>query len=152
MAFWLVRITDLETFSRCSLHSFWLLNSKNVWNGKKFFHNVKKGDIIWFILPKSEGLIVAMAKFKKFKNRELGPLVNLSMTNSELKLPKSMKECDTEMYFSKLYNLDRLNLKSNAKFARDFCEAGPNKNRDLYQILTEEYQLIKRYSKLKRYM
>ena len=57
------------------------------------------------------------------------------MTNSELKLPKSMKECDTEMYFSKLYNLERLNLKSNAKFARDFCEAGPNKNRDFRKTM-----------------
>lgn len=152
MNFWLVRIADEKTFRTCSLHHFWLLNSENVWNGKKFFQTVKKGDILWFIKAKSEGQVIAMAKFKKFKSREIGPLVNLSMTNDELKVPKSMEDCDTEMYYTKLYNLETISLKITARFARDFCETGPDKNKSIYQTLTQEYHLIKRYSKLKRYM
>ena len=91
-----------------------------------------------------------MATFKRLETRKLGPLINISMTNEELELPKEMKTVDTEIHFNKFFNLQNLRIKVDIRFARDFFEVDKVKNQEVYRVLIEEYNLIKRYGHLPR--
>ena len=150
MVFWIIRIPNLSVFTNVSNNKFWLYDSKNIWNCKKFQENIKKGDIIWFTQSGKGGRILAMATFKRLETRKLGPLINISMTNEELELPKEMKTVDTEIHFNKFFNLQNLRIKVDIRFARDFFEVDKVKNQEIYRVLIEEYNLIKRYGHLPR--
>ena len=152
MVFWIIRISNLSVFSTLNKYKFWLYDSKNIWNCKSFQQNIKKGDTIWFIQAESKGKLIGMATFKRIETRKLGPLINISLTNEELNIPKEMKDVDTEIHFHKFYNLLDLRININIRFSRDFFQIDTVKNKDVYKILVEEYNLIKRYSRLPRHL
>lgn len=152
MKFWIIRIPDYSAFANVSYYKFWLFDSKHIWNCKRFQENIRKGDTIWFMQSNSKGRILAMATFKRFENRKIGPLINISMTNEELELPKEMEKVDTEIHFNKFYNLQQLHVKVDIRFARDFFEVDKVKNHDVYKTLVEEHYLIQKYGRLPRHL
>ncbi len=152
MVFWIIRIPNLSVFANVSYYKFWLYDSKNVWNCKRFQKNIRKGDTIWFLQSGSGGRILAMATFKRIEARKLGPLINISMTNEELELPKEMEKVDTEIHFHKFFNLQELRIKADIRFARDFFEVDKVRNQEVYRVLVEEYNLIRRYGRLPRHL
>lgn len=152
MVFWIIRIPDYTVFANVSYYKFWLYDSKNLWNCKRFQENIRKGDTIWFMKSGSKGRILAMATFKRLEARKLGPLINISMTNEELELPKEMETVDTEIHFYKFFDLQELRINTDIRFSRDFFEIDKEKNQDVYKVLVEEYNLIKRYGRLPRHL
>ena len=150
MVFWIIRIPDYESFANVSYYKFWLFDSKKLWNCKRFQENIRKGDTIWFMKSGSKGRILAMATFKRLEDRKLGPLINISMTNEELELPKEMEKVDTEIHFHKFFDLQELRINADIRFSRDFFEIDKEKNQDVYKVLVEEYNLIKRYGRIPR--
>lgn len=152
MVFWIIRIPDYSVFENMSIHKFWLFNSKNLWNCKTFQQKIKKGDTIWFMEEGTKGRILAMATFKRLEARKLGPLINISLSNKELELPANMDNVDTEIHFHKFFNLQDLLINTNIRFARDFFQVDKDKNKEVYSILVQEYNLIKRYGRLPRHL
>ena len=152
MVFWIIRIPDYASFANVSYYKFWLFDSKNLWNCKRFQENIRKGDTIWFMKSGSKGRILAMATFKRLEARKLGPLINISMTNQELELPKEMEKVDTEIHFHKFFDLQELRINADIRFSRDFFEIDKEMNQDVYKVLVEEYNLIKRYGRLPRHL
>ena len=77
------------------------------------------------------------------KKRILGPLIELTLTNSELGWDKSEGEWDTEVHYKDLYNLTHCNLMSEITGA-----AGIRQYNDKCKVnLITEYPNIVRYSK-----
>jgi hypothetical protein len=106
---WLLRIGDGVHFANSS--------KKNIWGveeckSKKFLKNVKKGDKLWFVLTKSQGLLVSVATFDRVQKRELGPFIAVTATNHELGWTEQDGEWDTEVLFENQYDIRALNLLS----------------------------------------
>jgi hypothetical protein len=105
---------------------------------------VKEGDLLWFVKSKTNGQIVAVAKFIQTKKRILGPLIDLTLTNAELGWDKTEGEWDTEVHYKDLYNLTQCNMISEIKGA-----AGIRLYNDKCMVnLPLEYPNIVRYSKV----
>lgn len=145
MVFWIIRINDYEAFCSLNQKRFWLYNSKNQWNCKKFHSTVKKGDIIWFVQAKSNGRILGVATFQK--------LDTLTQSlKSTLTLPESMEGVETQINYGKFYHLEDLELEVTARFSRDFFQVDKDKHQEVHQMLGRELALIRRYATLKRQM
>jgi hypothetical protein len=80
---YLLRIGNGLHFNSSSIRRIWGVNSTYPFT-KKFLLTVKEGDILWFVKGGSQGQIVAVATFKEFKSRILGPLIPLTFTDEEL--------------------------------------------------------------------
>ena len=105
---WLLRISDGENFRRSSKSKIWGIKSPPP-AGKHFVNNVKQGDRLWFVTGKSHGMTIAVATYKHHKARELGPLVNVSMTNEELGWT-GPDDWDTEVHYTDLYDISECDL------------------------------------------
>ena len=138
---WLLRIGDGENFRRSSKSKIWGIKSTTP-ACKHFVNHAKPGDRLWFVTGNSSGMTIAVATYKYRKPRELGPLVNVSMTNEELGWtgPGSW---DTEIHYTDLYDISKCELLTNIK--------GPSTIRK-YDLkcnveLAVEYSYMVRYSK-----
>jgi hypothetical protein len=139
----LLRIGDGTHFNSSSTKFIWGINSTTSL-GKWFKSIVKEGDLLWFVRSKSNGQIVAVATFTAIKERILGPLIELTLTNKELGWTKTDGNWDTEVHYKDLYNLTHCNLFSEIKCPSTFRLYSEKCKVDLIA----EYPRIVRYSKI----
>jgi hypothetical protein len=139
----LLHIGDGIHFTASSVKSIWGIKSQNTW-AKAFISNAKEGDLLWFVKSKTNGQIVAVATFTQTKERILGPLIQLTLSDEELGWDKTKGNWDTEVHYKDLYNLTPCNLISEIKGA-----AGIRLYNDKCKVdLPSEYPNIVRYSKV----
>lgn len=136
-------IGDGIHFNASSSKSIWGINSKHP-PAKFFISTAKDGDLLWFVKSKTNGQIVAVATFTCTRERILGPLIELTLTNAELGWDKTYGEWDTEVHYKNLYNLTPYNLISEIKGAATIRRY----NEKCKINLITEYQYIVRYLKI----
>jgi hypothetical protein len=142
---WILRVGDGKNLIRSSPHNIWGINSKTSC-GKYFMKNAKAGDRLWFVKSKSKGKVLAVATLVEKKKREIGELVNLSLTNEELGWDNEDTDwtSDTEVHYTNLYNVSNcelltyINGPSTIRLYNDKCKV----------VLATEYVNICRYSKV----
>ena len=142
---YILRIGDGDHFNASSPRCIWGINASTFSLGKWFKTTAVEGDLLWFVTGKSKGQIVAVATFTETKERILGPLLDLTLSNQELGWDKKEGNWDTEVHYRELYDLTQCSLFSEIK--------GPATIR-LYTEkclvdLPAEYQHIVRYSKIR---
>ena len=139
----ILRIGDGQHFNSSSSKSIWGIKSKNS-IGKWFLSTAKQGDLLWFVKSKSNGQIVAVATFVETKQRILGPLIALSLTDRELGWDKTEGDWDTEVHYKNLYNLSLCDLYSEIK-----CPTTIRLYSEKCKVnLPAEYPSIVRYSRV----
>jgi hypothetical protein len=142
---WLLRVGNGNNFKASSKYRIWGIQSTTPTN-KYFIKNVKPGDRLWFVKSKSQGKLLGVAIYRSHNSRELGPLINLSMTEEELGWTHDGPdwESDTELHYSDLYGLEDCDLLTHIK--------GPSTIRKYDEKcrvdLALEYSYIVRYSKI----
>ena len=142
---WLLRVGDGENFINSSRYRIWGIQSTSPVN-KHFIRNVNVGDRLWFVKSNSNGKIIAVATYQSLNKRELGPLVNFTMTNQELGWSGEGPDwtSDTEVHYSDMHGLSDCELLTHIK--------GPTTIRkydDKCRVnLSIEYNNIIRYSKM----
>jgi predicted secreted protein len=142
---WVLRCGDGENLKRSSKYRIWGISSTPTTN-KHFIKNVKPGDRLWFVKNKSQGKIVAVATYRSHNSRELGPLIDISLTNKELGWQGSGTDwsADVEVHYTELYGLNDCELLTHIK--------GPSSIRKYDEKcrvnLAVEYSYIVRYSKV----
>lgn len=143
---WLLRVGDGENFKNSSKYRIWGIQTYTSPHGKNFIKKVKKGDRLWFVKGKSKGKILAVATYSSHNNRELGPLINITMTNQELGWSGFGTDwtSNTEIHYNDLYWLNGCDLFTHIK--------GPTTIREYDEKckvnLAVEYPLIVKYSKV----
>lgn len=146
---WLLRASDGNNFIASSKYNIWGVSSKETGknpNDEHFLNNVKIGDRLWFIMSKSKGKILAVATYTSHNKRELGPLITLTSSNSELGWTEGT--WDTEVHYTDLYNLSdcmlltRIESPLNIRKYNEKCKIQ----------LSEAYENIKIYSRITREM
>lgn len=141
---WLLRVGDGGNLKRSSKYRIWGVVSK-IPMGKHFIENVKPGDRLWFVKSKSQGKLLAVATYRSHNMRELGPLVDTSLTNEQLGWSDpSGGNSDVEVHYSDLYGLNDCELLTHIK--------GPSTIRKYDEKcrvnLAVEYSYIVRYSRV----
>lgn len=142
---WLLRVGDGENLKQSSKYRIWGISSK-VPTNKYFIKNVKPGDRLWFVKSKSHGKLIAVARYRSHNMRELGPLVDITLTNEELGWTGSGEDwiADVELHYTDLYGLSDCELLTHIK--------GPATIRKYDEKcrvnLAIEYSYIVRYSRI----
>ena len=142
---WLLRVGDGENLKRSSKYRIWGIQSTTPDN-VYFLKNVKLGDRLWFVTSKSYGKLIAVATYRSHNNRELGPLINISLTNEELGWTGSGPDwtSNVEVHYTDLYGLNDCELLTHIK--------GPATIRKYDEKcrvnLPIEYSYIVRYSRV----
>ena len=142
---WIMRVANGENFRNSSLYNTWGINSKF----RTFRHTAKPGDRLWFVASGRSGQAIAVATFQSLAKRELGPLVSITQTNEELGWDSKGQDCDIEIHYTDLYNLENCEMFTHIKgqtSVRNVATAPCAIN------LPIEYSHIVRYSKVKRKM
>ena len=116
MRHYILHIGDGKHFNSSSIKNIWGINSSHSFS-KSFILNVKEGDILWFVISKSKGKLVAVSTFTKLNKRILGPLINISHTNEELGWTEINGKWDIEIHYKNLYNISECELYSEIKGA-----------------------------------
>ena len=111
----LMRISDGKNFKASSIDHTWGIDSRTS-AGKGFLADVKPGDKLWFIKSGSNGQILAVATYCSHTKRQIGELINLSLTNAELGWDDNHNS-DTEIHYTDLYNVSDCNLLTHIKGA-----------------------------------
>ena len=142
---WILRVGDGENFINSSKYRIWGIQSTTPTN-KHFIKNVKPGDRLWFVKSKSNGKLIAVGTYRSHNTRDLGPLVNFTMTNQELgwtgEGPDWMS--DTEVHYSDMYGLSDCELLTHIQGASTI-----RKYDDKCRVKLEiEYSNIVRYSRM----
>jgi hypothetical protein len=137
---WFLRVGDGINFSN-SKYNIWGIKSY----GKELFRNMNIGDRLWFVKNKSQGKIVAVATYKSYNKRLIGPLVNITATNEELGWKGKDNEWDTEIHYTDLYDLSEFNLHAHIKGIQSILKYNCNCKIDL----PIEYSYIMKYCKVK---
>ena len=115
-------------------------------NDEHFLKDVKLGDRLWFIISKSKGKILAVATYLSHNKRELGPLINLTSSNTELGWADG--SWDTEVHYTDLYNLSDCMLLTHIESPLNIRKY----NEKCKILLSEAYENIKIYSRITRKM
>lgn len=110
MTHWLFRSGNGENLKKSSRLRIWGINSKR--NNTHFIENVKPGDRLWFVKSGSQGQLIAVATYRSHNSRELGPLINISLTNEELGWTGNGTDwtSDVEVHYTDLYGLANCEL------------------------------------------
>ena len=142
---WLLRVGDGNNLVRSSKHKIWGIQSSNSF-GKFFIRTVKPGDRLWFIKSKSQGKVLAVATFCLHKKRELGPLIDITLTNEELGWDNVDTDwtSDTEIHYTDLYNVSDCELLTHIKGTSTIRIY----NAKCLVDLACEYTYISKYSKV----
>lgn len=148
---WIIRIGNGNHFINSSKFNIWGINSKDKCNTNKFINEVKKNDILWFVTSKSSGKAIAVAKFEKLKDREIGPLISFSQINEELGWTEHDGGWDIEIHFTDLFNIDVLDILTKINSPRTYRKYSDNVNKIPVNLI-EEYENIKKYTKVTREM
>lgn len=143
---WFLRVGNGVNFINSSTQHIWGINAITDSNNKYFINNAKKGDILWFVKNKSDGLVLAIATFEKINKRELGELINLTQTNEELGWDCDEK-IDTEIIYTDLYNVKDCNILTYLKGANTARKYNPTK---CTINLPVEYNNILKYHSIKK--
>ena len=142
---WLLRVGNGNNLIHSSKYKMWGVNSKTPF-GKHFISTVRPGDRLWFVKGKSQGRVLAVATYRSQKTRELGPLLDLSLTNEDLGWTNDETDwiSDTEVHYTDLYNVYDCELLTHIK--------GPTTIRKYDEKcrvdLAVEYSHIVRYSRV----
>lgn len=142
---WLLRVGNGDNFKSSSKYKIWGIQSTTPTN-KHFLKNVKPGDRLWFVKSKSHGKLIGVAIYRSHCSRELGPLLNMTMTNEELGWVGEGPDwtSDTEVHYSDLYGLEACGLLTHIKGASTIRKYDEKCRVDL----ALEYSYIVRYSKI----
>lgn len=142
---WLLRVGDGNNLIRSSKYKIWGIQSSNSF-GKFFIRTVKPGDRLWFIKSKSQGKVLAVATFSLIKKRELGPLIDISLTNEELGWDNEDTDwtSDTEIHYTDLYNVSDCELLTHIKGSSTIRVY----NAKCLVDLATEYIYIRKYGKV----
>jgi len=143
---WILRIGDGENFISSSKYRIWGVQTNTSDDGKFFIKNIKPGDRLWFVKSKSQGKIIAVATYRSHNVRELGPLINISMSNEDLGWTGEGPNwtSDTEIHYTDLYNLSDCQLLTHIKSPKTIRKY----NEKCSVELPIEYSYITRYSKV----
>ena len=143
---WLFRVGNGENLKRSFKYKIWGINSNNTLS-KNFINNVKPGDRLWFVKSKSQGKLLAVATYRTHNSRELGPIINISLTDEELGWSGSDSDWtsnDVGIHYTDLYGLNDCELLTHIK--------GPSTIRKYDEKcrvnLAVEYSYIVRYSRV----
>uniref|UniRef100_A0A6C0ETZ2 Uncharacterized protein n=1 Tax=viral metagenome TaxID=1070528 RepID=A0A6C0ETZ2_9ZZZZ len=123
----------------------WAVSKKN----KTFFLNIKEGDILWFLISGDGGYgrVYAMAKFTSKNDRDIGPLINTTLTNEDLGWDDKGTKSDVEIHYKKLYIVyDSIIYTGYKGHGSVCCYETTSTKKDLIN-LHQEYIIIKKYSK-----
>ena len=142
---WLLRVGDGKNLKSSSIYRIWGIQSTTSTN-KHFLKNVKPGDRLWVVKSKSQGKLLGVAIYRSHNIRELGPLINLSMTEEELGWTHDGPdwESDIEVHYSDLYGLESCDHLTHIKGAATIRKYDEKCRVDL----SVEYSYIVRYSKI----
>jgi|TARA_Y100000389_G_C17227956_1_gene396657 hypothetical protein len=142
---WVFRVGDGTNFKNSSRYKIWGIQSTTN-DSKCFIKNVKPGDILWFITNKSQGLIIAASTYRSHNKREFGPLLDISMTNTELGWTNDETDwiSDIEIHYTDLYNVSKCELLTKLKRQSSILRY----NQNCCVELPVEYSSIVRYSKV----
>ena len=104
---WILRVGDGNNLFTSSSDNIWGIQTKTSPAGKNFINCVSPGDKMWFVTSNSHGKIVAVATYRSHNERELGPLLNISKTDTELGWGENdmVSNWNTEIHYTNLYNL-----------------------------------------------
>jgi hypothetical protein len=141
---WLLRVGDGNNFKSSSQYGIWGIQSTVNCN-KYFIKNAKPDDIVWFVTQRSEGKVIGVATYCYYNIRQLGPLINMTMTNHELGWVGDDWESDIEIHYSNLCGLEECNLLTKIKAPltiRKYNSEKCNIN------LPKEYKNIQKYCKI----
>ena len=142
---WLLRVGDGKNLINSSKHRIWGISSKVSVN-KYFLKCVKPGDRLWFVKSKSQGKLVAVATYCAHNTREIGLLIDVSLTDKELGWTGGGIDwnADIEIHYTDLYGLNNCDLFTHIK--------GPSTIRRYDEKcrvnLAVEYSYIVRYSRV----
>ena len=144
---WLLRVGDGENFKNSSKYNIWGINTTTSPFGKHFVNNVKPGDRLWFIKGNSNGKAIAVATFVSHNLRELGPLINFTMTNEELGWTNNGPRwtSNVEVHYTDLYGLNDCELLTHIKGAASIRKYD---KKTCSVNLAVEYSYIIKYSKV----
>ena len=138
---WILRVGDSENLISSQKYKIWGINTSTSTHGKYFVKNVKPGDRLWFVPSKSHGKLVAVATYHSHNTRELGPLINITLTNKELGWTGSGWTSNVEVHYTDFYGLNDNELYTHIK--------GPSTIRKYNEKcrinLAVEYSYIQRY-------
>ncbi len=148
---WLVRVGDGIHFINSSKYFIWGINSIDKSNTSKFIEEVKEDDILWFVTSKSQGKAIAVATFNKIKKREIGPLVNITLTDDELGWNMTDGSWDHEIHYKNLYNLSNIDILTKIKSPRTYRKYSDNIDKINFNLI-QEYENIIKYSKISNSM
>jgi len=143
---WLLRVGDGENLKRSSKYRIWGIQTLTSTHGKHFVNNVKPGDRLWFVTSKSHGKLIAVATYRLHNTRDLGPLINISLTNEELGWTRSGTDwtSDVEVHYTDLYGLSNCELLTHIKSPKTIRKY----NEKCRVNLALEYSYIVRYSRV----
>lgn len=144
---WLLRAGDGKNLKNSSKYRIWGILSTTCDN-KYFIKNVRPGDRLWFIKNNSNGKVIAVATYRSHNTRELGPIIDLSMSNEELGWTGEGSDwtSDTEIHYTDLYGLEQCELLTKIKSAKTVRKYNEKCRVDL----AVEYSSIVRYSNITR--
>ena len=148
---WIIRIGNGNHFINSSKFNIWGINSKDKCNTNKFINEVKKNDILWFVTSKSSGKAIAVAKFEKLKDREIGPLISFSQINEELGWTEHDGDWDIEIHFTNLFNINVLDILTKIRSPRTYRRYSDNVDKIPVNLI-DEYENIKKYTKVTKEM
>ena len=144
---WLFRVGDGDNFYHSVKFGIWSLNTKNS-GGKKFFANVKAGDILWFVTTDSNGHLVACGTYTELVERDCdGAVIALTRTNEELGWTDTTPQSSLSNYevrFTDTYDVAYCDLRSEIKHRGTVCVYNTASTCTL--DLPAEYALIVKYS------
>ena len=143
MAHWIFRVGDGKNFKNGLPYKIWGIKSKYS-AGIHFKRNVAVGDILWFCIKGAK--LIAVASFKEYSDRQIGPLVNITLSDEELGWNKG--DWDLQIFYEDMYDLENFEIplckikgqSSIYKYYEDKCPIN----------LPTEYTYIKRYCKKKQ--
>lgn len=143
---WLLRVAGGENLVRSSKYGIWGIDSTSS-AGKNFLKKIKTGDRLWFVKSNSKGKLLAVATYQSYNQRNLGPLINVTLTNEELGWDKKGTDwtsSDTEIHYTELYNLSECGMLTQIKSPLTIRTY----NEKCAVNLPLEYHYIRKYSKV----
>lgn len=103
---WIFKVSEKE-FRNSLDKELWGCYSQTLC-AKRFLESSKKNDILWFI--KESNIILGCATLESTYKRQLGPLVNIGLTDSELGW-NSFKKKDFEIRYTNFIDLKNKNIR-----------------------------------------
>jgi hypothetical protein len=138
---WLIRIGDGVNFWNSSKMNIWSASSKSDDDGY-FIKHATEGDVLWFVPNKSKGHLVAVAVYKNWITRNVGPLIAITPTDEELGWNADGSKYDINIFYTDLIYIADLKLYSKINSPKVKRLYNPEKCK---VDLPTEYSMIQRY-------